>query len=87
MNKLNRNKVGLVLGSFAALMHVIWSVLVALNWAQPFQDFVFEMHFLINPNLVLPFDWATSIELVALASIVGYAVGFVFSTVWNHFNK
>ncbi len=87
MNTLNRNKVGLIVGSFAALVHVIWSTLVALQWAQPFQDFIFGIHFIVNPNLVLPFDLVTAIELIVLASIVGYVVGFVLATIWNHFHR
>lgn len=87
MNTLNRGKVALVFGSFAVLMHVIWSTLVALNWAQPFQDFMFRMHFVVNPNLVLPFDLVTAIELVVLTGIIGYIVGFVLATIWNQINQ
>ncbi|MEK7581942.1 MAG: hypothetical protein AAB488_01270 [Patescibacteria group bacterium] len=87
MNTLNRNKVGLIVASFVALVHIIWSALVALEWAQPLQDFMLEMHFLVNPYLVLPFDWVTAIELIVLASIAGYIVGFVLATIWNHFHR
>ncbi|OGZ03720.1 MAG: hypothetical protein A2648_02075 [Candidatus Lloydbacteria bacterium RIFCSPHIGHO2_01_FULL_41_20] len=87
MNALNRRKVALVVGSFAAFVHIIWSTLVALNWGQPILNFVFGMHFIRNPYVVSPFSLITAIELVLLALIIGYIVGFVLSTIWNHFHR
>ena len=87
MNAVNRKKVALVVGSFAALMHVIWSTLVAFGWAQSYLDFVSGLHFIQSQHVVLPFNIATAVELVVLALIIGYIVGFILATIWNHFHR
>ena len=84
---MNHKKVGLVLGSFAALVHLVWSLLIAFGWAQPWLDFVYKMHSLNNPFTVASFDLTRSIELVVIAFIMGNIVGNVFAFVWNKFHK
>src|SRR5258708_5390353 len=80
---MNKNKVGLAFGSFVGFVHLIWSVLIALGWAQPWMDFVYRMHSLNNPFTVAPFDLVRSGELVVITFVVGYVVGFIFATIWN----
>lgn len=84
---LNGKKVGLALGSFAAFLHVIWAILVALNWAEPLLDFVYRMHFLQNPFTFMPFDLGRSLLLIILAFIIGNIMGNLFSFFWNRVNK
>ena len=71
----------------AGVVHVVWSILVALNWAQPLMDFVTGLHFVQTTNMVMPFDIVTAIELIILASLVGYVLGFVFANIWNKVQK
>ncbi len=80
---LKPQKVGLAVGGMAGIVHVAWSVIVALGWGQGLMDFVTGLHFIQTTNMVMPFDFVTALELVALASIVGYVLGFVFANVWN----
>lgn len=87
MQTLNRNKVALVLGSFAAIVHLVWALIVGLGWGQAYLDFVFGMHFITNPYMVADFDLATAVELIVIAFLVAYIVGYVFATIWNHFHK
>ena len=75
------------MGSFAALWHIVWVILIALGWAQPLMDFVYKMHSLNNPLIVMPFDLIRSIGLVVIAFIVGNVVGNVFAMLWNKFHK
>ena len=84
---MNGNKIGLVLGSFLGLMHLGWSVLVALDWGQGLLDFIYKMHSLNNPFTVLPFDLGRSLGLVVITSAIGYVVGNIFATLWNKFHK
>ena len=80
---VNKHKLGLVFGGFAGLVHIIWSILVGLGWAQGFVDFVFGLHF-INPIIgISEFSLVGAIELIVVASIVGYVVGNVVAIIWN----
>lgn len=85
--KLNANKVGLALGGFAALWHAFWSGLVAMGLAQGLLDFVYSIHFLSNPFMVGNFSITTALVLVAVTFVVGYAIGYVFTLVWNKVHK
>lgn len=85
--KLDPQKTGLVLGSLAALMHLLWSLMVAMGLAQWWMDWVLSLHFLNNPYTVKPFDIVTAMILVVVTGIVGFAVGWVFSTIWNYWQK
>ncbi len=84
---MSEKKVALVLGSFAGLMHLVWSVLVALNWAQPVLNFIYNLHSLTNPFRVLPFDFMRSLALIVVTFLVGYAVGYIFATLWNKLHR
>jgi hypothetical protein len=84
---LNGKKLGLTLGSFAAFIHLVWSVLVGLGWAQPFMDFARKMHSMSNPTTILPFDLGRSILLIVIAFIMGNIMGNIFAYFWNKFHK
>ena len=85
--KLDPQKTGLVLGSLAALMHLLWSLMVAMGLAQWWMDWVLSLHFLNNPFTVASFDIVTALILVVVTGIVGFAVGFCFATIWNYWQK
>ena len=84
---MKEKKVALVVGSFIALVHLVWVILVALGWAQPLIDFSARMHSVTTPVTVLPFDFARSLFLVIIAFCVGYVFGYVFATLWNKLHK
>ena len=84
---LNSHKVGLVLGAFAGLVHLGWSILVALNWAQPFIDFVFNLHMIHPLYTVGQFSLGTAAALVIVTSIVGFIFGSVFAKIWNRLHR
>ncbi len=84
---MNKNKLGLVLGSFAGLVHLVWSILIAFDWAQPWLDFVYKIHSLNNPFTVMSFDLMRSIGLVVLTFFIGYIVGNVIAMLWNKFHQ
>ena len=84
---MNSHKVGLAVGFFAGLWHLVWNVLIALGWAGPLMDFVFAMHSLNNPYVVQPFNLGRAIGLIGLTFVVGYVVGRVFTKVWKSVHK
>ncbi len=87
MNTLNNNKTGLAMGGLLALAHLGWSLLVMFGWAGWWINFVLGLHFLNNPFVISPFSAVTALGLIVVTGIVGYAVGWVFATMWNMMEK
>lgn len=86
-NNINLNKAGLTVGAFIGLFHAMWSALIALGWAQPLLDFIFNLH-MINPVYsVLDFNIITAVLLVLVTSIIGYIYGVVFAVIWNYLHR
>jgi MFS superfamily sulfate permease-like transporter len=83
MSAIHPLRAGLVLGAVIGLWHLVWSLLVAIGWAQPVIDFVFWMHFLKPAYMVQPFNAATAVILVAVTALVGFVIGVVFGAIWN----
>lgn len=85
--KLKVQKTALVLGVFFGLVHVMWSVLVLLGFAQPLMDFIFWAHMIVNPYHVTGFTLTQSIVLIIVTFGVGYLVGWFFAVLWNKLHK
>ena len=84
---IQKNKFALVLGSFAAVMHLIWAVIVGLGFGQWLVDFVYSMHFMDSVMTVAPFNLGRAIGLIILAFCLAYIIGYIFSSVWNKIYK
>lgn len=80
---VNSNRVGLAFGSFLALFHFVWSIIVALGWAQAVLNFIYSIHFLNNPFLIQEFNLGKALVLVCFTFVMGYIGGYVLSFVWN----
>ncbi|PIY94344.1 MAG: hypothetical protein COY68_03175 [Candidatus Levybacteria bacterium CG_4_10_14_0_8_um_filter_35_23] len=74
-------------GAMAVLVHLIWSIAVAMGFAQAWISFVFSVHFLNNPFTVATFNFTTALTLIVVTAIVGYVFGWVFAHVWNWAHK
>lgn len=83
MKAIHPIKAGVTLGALFGGWHLCWAALVAAGWAQPFIDFVFWMHFIKPVYVVGPFSLGVALVLIAVTTIIGFIVGFVFSTLWN----
>lgn len=88
MGKINAGRAALGLGTFAAVMHVIWDIMVAAGWAGPFLNLWVSLH-AINPGFIMiePFNLGTAVILVIYAFVFFYIVGWIFATCWNMFKK
>jgi len=84
---LNEKQTATAFGTFAALVHVAWSALVATGFAQGWLNFVLGLHSLESPVTVGAFNLTTALTLIAVTFIVGYVFGIVFARVWNWAGK
>jgi hypothetical protein len=89
MGKLSKNRVGLILGIFTALVYVVWDLAVALipRILQKFLDWIFLLHSLNPVFIVTSFDFLNAVLLVVMAFVIGYASGWGFAAVWNWIRK
>ncbi len=83
MHKLHPHRTGLALGTFNALVHAVWVVLMSMGLVAGKLNFFLGMHFLSVPFETLPFSWKSGLMLVLLAAIGGYIAGAIFSFIWN----
>jgi hypothetical protein len=87
MKDINKNKAGLIVGSFLGLWHFSWSLFVAMGVAQTLLDWIYYLHFLNNPFHVAAFSAQTAILLIVITSVLGYIFGWVFAFLWNAFYR
>lgn len=85
MQKAEIHKVGLVFGSFLGFFHIVWSLLVALGWAQGLLNFIFGLHMIKPVFEVSDFNFTTAAMLVVVTAIIGYIFGSVAAFLWNKF--
>ena len=83
MIALNAHKTGLVLGILLGGWHLAWSLLVAIGWAQPLMDFVFELHFIRPIYVIEAFSPSRAILLIVVTTGLGYAIGVCAAALWN----
>ncbi len=87
MHNLNQQKAALTLGLFLSGLHAIWSILIAIGLAQPLVDFVMWAHMIHTTTSVGPFDATAAVSLIVLTFVVGYVIGWGFSSLWNKLHR
>ncbi|MDP3742201.1 MAG: hypothetical protein Q8R15_02700 [Candidatus Micrarchaeota archaeon] len=83
VHELNVKKTAITLGTFAALLHAVWVVVVALGFGQAVTNWKLSMHFISLPVTVTQFDAVSAILLVVMAFIGGAVAGAMFAKIWN----
>ncbi len=76
-------RTGVALGCFAATLHIVWSLLVLIGWAQPLVNFIFWVHMLSVPVQVQPFDLGIATLLIGVTWCAGFGFGVVLSVIWK----
>ncbi|EKD33282.1 MAG: hypothetical protein ACD_76C00054G0008 [uncultured bacterium] len=76
-------KLGLTFGLFSGLVHLAWSVLVALGWAGPLMNWLFKIHFIQSPYSMLPFNLGQAVLLIVVAALAWFVFGFVVGSIWR----
>ena len=87
MGTINPGRAGLVFGALIGGWHLLWSILVALRWAQLLIDFIFWIHFIKPVYIVEEFSRGRAAILIIVTAAVGYMVGFCFAHLWNRIHK
>jgi hypothetical protein len=87
MSTVNPGKAGLVFALLLGGWHAIWSILVAVGFAQWVIDFVFWMHFIKPVFAIEPFDLARMLVLLAVTSALGFVIGYTLAWLWNRMHK
>ncbi len=82
---MSKNTLGLIVGSFLALFHAVWSLAVAIMPAalQSFMNWVLTIHHISLPmTIITPFVLANAVMLVIFTFVMGYICGWVLG--WLH---
>ena len=83
MTRLRPHRFGLAIGSFLALWHAMWAMLVWTGAAQPLMDFIFALHMITPAYKIAAFHLPTALALICVTAVIGYFSGWVFGYVWN----
>ena len=87
MSTIRSNRAGLVFAALLGGYHLMWSLLVAVGWAQPFIDFIFRIHFIKPVYVIEPFNAGIALLLIAVTAAIGYVLGWGFGVLWNKVHK
>ncbi len=86
VGKLSNNQVGLTVGIFAVLAHLLWTVAVAMN-IQKLVDWILLLHSIKLDLVLTQVVILNAIILVILAFAGGYIFGWVFAWLYNLVGK
>lgn len=87
IRKLNEKHLALTFGSFAAIIHAAWAVIVAAGYGQTLVDWLKGLHFVDKMITVTAFNWVTAAMLIIVTFICGAIFGWLFAEVWNWTSK
>jgi hypothetical protein len=84
-DKISKNRAGLAVGLFVALVHAIWALIIwiAPKAMQDYLDWIFPMHFLTNVFSITAFNLTYALTLVLMAFVGGYVFGWLYAVIWD----
>ncbi|OGG64870.1 hypothetical protein A3C94_01295 [Candidatus Kaiserbacteria bacterium RIFCSPHIGHO2_02_FULL_55_17] len=80
-------KAGLALGALVGGVHLVWSILIALGWAQALVNFSLWAHMVSAPVVIKAFDLSAAVTVIIIATIIGYVIGYIFAHIWNRLHR
>jgi len=86
MDKLNKNQLGLTIGLFAAICHLVWTLAVAIG-IQQFVTWILLLHSISLDLTLTSVVLLNAVLLIILAFVGGYIVGYVFAAIYNWMGK
>ena len=83
MQRINAFQCALTLGLLIGGAHLAWALLVAIGAAPWVMSFIFRLHFIRPPFEIDGFDPSVAATLVALTTVGGFTLGWLFAAIWN----
>ncbi|MDD5012426.1 MAG: hypothetical protein PHQ66_02150 [Candidatus Nanoarchaeia archaeon] len=77
------NKPALAIAVFVSVLHALWLILVASGFAQVLMDWIYSLHMLSNPFIVMSFDMVNAIILLIVPALMSYIAVLLFGLVWK----
>lgn len=68
-------------------LHFVWSIFVALGWAQALLDFIFWAHMVSMSFVVKAFDPTAALTLIVITGVIGYIFGYFMAIIWNRLHR
>ena len=87
MVTMRPDRTALIVALLVGGWHLLWSVLVAVGWAQPLIDFIFWIHFIRPVYVIESFNIGIALLLITVAAGIGYAIGWSFAVLWNKLHR
>lgn len=87
MKEIDKNRLGLVFGIFAAVIHFVWALLVAIGVGEKALNWIIPLHFVNNAFAVFEFDISSAVVLIGAGFVGGYLCGYILALLWNMFEK
>ncbi len=81
------SKPALVVGLYVAILHALWTVLVALGVGQTVIDWIFPLHFINSLYTISDFNLFTAASLTIMAFVGGYLATLLFIGLWKLVKK
>ncbi len=87
--ELNKNKTGIAVGLFLAIVHLLWALWIAISASslQSFLDWIFTIHMLEPVWFITQFSILNTIWLVIMTFVLGYIFGWLFALCHNWAHK
>lgn len=83
---MKKNQVGLAVGLFAALCHLVWILAVAIG-IQKFVDWILLLHSIQLDLVLTNIVFLNAILLIVIGFAGGYVFGWVFAAIYNWAGK
>lgn len=87
MEKTNKNVMGLTVGLFLCLVHLLWIILIGVGAAKVLLDKILSMHCLEISYIITALSWKKAVGLLAFTFVVGYVIGWALVAFYNLLNK
>ena len=83
MIKTFPHRVGVTVGAFSGLVHLLWSVLMALELAPKVMAWKMAIHGVSMDWSVTEFMVDDALILIVVGLISGYVAGYVIGAIWE----
>lgn len=87
---MSKNKLGLIVGIFFGLIHLVWSFAVAIipYETESFMNWILRIHHIDIPFIIItPFVFVNALMLIVITFAIGYILGWILAWIFNLVSK